>query len=100
MTTSNMGAGVASSSAAPASPPTTVGSSIARRSSPGTGAKSRRKAKALASVPGNSATVEETLAITGGSPAATIAGKLTNDPPPATAFIAPAISPAAASRAM
>ena len=48
-------------------------------------------------VPGNSATVEEALAITGGSPAAIIAGKLTKEPPPAIAFIAPASSPATAS---
>ena len=50
-------------------------------------------------MPGNSATVDEALAITGGSPAATMAGKLTNEPPPAMAFIAPASSPAAASKA-
>ena len=50
----------------------------------------------LASVPGNSATVDDALAITGGSPAAIMAGKLTNEPPPAMAFIAPANRPAAA----
>ncbi len=50
----------------------------------------------LASVPGNSATVDDALAITGGNPARTMAGKLTNEPPPAMAFIAPASSPAAA----
>jgi hypothetical protein len=53
----------------------------------------------LAKVPGNNATVDEALATTEGSPAAIIAGKLTNEPPPAMAFIAPANRPAPASRA-
>jgi hypothetical protein len=49
----------------------------------------------LASPPGNSATVLDVFACTGGTPAAISAGKLTNEPPPAKAFIAPASTPAA-----
>ena len=40
------------------------------------------------------ALVEEALAITPGTPTATNAGKLTNEPPPAMAFIVPAPNPA------
>src|ERR1700761_1282256 len=45
-------------------------------------------------VPGNSATVLVALAAIGGSPTRTMIGKETNEPPPATAFIVPAIRPA------
>ncbi len=48
------------------------------------------------SVPGNSATVLDVFAFTEGTPAAISAGKVTNEPPPASAFIMPAIRPAPA----
>ena len=44
--------------------------------------------------PGYKATVLDAFAWTDGTPAAINAGRLTNDPPPARAFIAPAINPA------
>ena len=45
-------------------------------------------------MPVTSATVEDALATTPGTPVAPSAGKLTNDPPPAIAFIVPAPRPA------
>jgi len=48
-----------------------------------------------ARLPGNSATVLEALAVTGKIPVESNTGKLTKEPPPAIAFIAPANKPEA-----
>src|SRR3954465_7576043 len=89
--------GVESSSSAPIRPPATLSASSVAVETLSSARTSRRYAHELASVPGNSATVLEAFAIVGGNPARVSAGKLTNVPPPATAFIAPAIKPAPAS---
>jgi hypothetical protein len=41
-----------------------------------------------------------TFAVSGGCPSATRAGKVTNEPPPAAALIAPATKPATVSNAI
>jgi hypothetical protein len=53
-----------------------------------------RYAHVLARLAGKSATVLEAFAPTEGSPARMSAGSVTKEPPPATAFIAPARKPA------
>jgi hypothetical protein len=61
-------------------------------------ARSPRSASALAKEPGTSATVLDAFAETELSPAATMAGKVTNEPPPATAFMDAPTNPASARR--
>jgi hypothetical protein len=52
----------------------------------------------LVTVPGKSATVLVALACTDGTPTVSSAGKLTKEPPPASAFMAPAVKPAPAAK--
>ena len=59
---------------------------------------SLRYAKALATEPGTIATVLEALAITAGTPANNSEGKVRKLPPPATALMAPAKTPARISK--
>lgn len=54
-----------------------------------------RYCQAPARLPGNNATVLEALAVTGKIPVESNTGKLTKEPPPAIAFIAPANKPEA-----
>jgi hypothetical protein len=90
---SNVRAGVSNSNSAPARPPARLTSIRIRTGRPPIGRKTSRYARALARLPGNRATVLEALAWTDGTPTATKAGSVTNDPPPPAAFIAPASSP-------
>ena len=68
-----------------------------RRSAPDT---SDRPAQPVVIWPGNSAIVEVMLASFGSTPAATSAARVMNEPPPASAFWAPAQSPATSSRSI
>jgi len=94
--TSNAVIGVRSSRRAPITPPRNVASSKLRSETGPTGPKPSRYVHALVSCPGNSATVLVVFAVTEGTPTAINAGKVTNEPPPASAFIMPAIRPAPA----
>jgi hypothetical protein len=53
-----------------------------------------RNSQALAMLPGYNATVLDIFAATDGIPTAMSAGTVTNEPPPAAAFMAPASNPA------
>src|SRR5437870_3269581 len=86
--------GVQRSSDPPRKPPAAVTSPSTRSDTPPTGTSPLCHAHAPASPPGYSATVLEMFAWTVGTPAAIKAGIVTNDPPPASAFIAPAAKPA------
>ena len=72
---------------APAAPPSTLMTSISRSETPPTRARSVRVAHVLVIAPGTRATVLEAFAATEGKPAKTRAGNVTNEPPPAMAFI-------------
>ena len=85
--------GVSRSRNAPISPPAIDGApsnSIQRRLSP----SSRRKPAIAPSEPGQSATVQVTLARIGSIPIHTSVGKATRVPPPAIEFIIPATNAA------
>src|SRR3954468_24030729 len=94
----NATTGVASSRMAPSAPPTRLIANSARKESCGAPLAKLRAASPDVTWPGNSATVDVMLAARGSSPARTRAGRVTNDPPPASAFCAPAQSPARKSR--
>src|SRR4051812_34634428 len=96
---SNDRAGVSNRSSAPASPPARLTGMRARTGKPPIGVRSYRYARAAARLPGHRATVLDAFASTGGTPTATSAGRVTNEPPPAAAFIAPASRPAPHTRA-
>jgi hypothetical protein len=72
----------------------------ARNDSRSAPATSLRPAMPVVIWPGNSAIVLVILASLGSSPARMSAGSVMNEPPPASAFCAPAHSPAASSSAM
>lgn len=86
--------GVSSSSTAPNNPPTALVTPSARGVTPSSGARSARNAQVLARLPGKRATVLDAFAATEGTPTSIRAGRVTKVPPPATAFMAPASSPA------
>jgi hypothetical protein len=60
--------------------------------------RSRRSVASEVSCPGHSASVLVALACTGGTPMPSIAGKEMKEPPPAMAFITPAMSDATTSQ--
>jgi len=91
---SKTAAGRRSSSSAPTRPPTSE-TRASGAIQPRTSSNRRRKAHTEPGMPNHRATVEVVLARTGGSPAASSAGKVSMVPPPAIAFIAPAKKPAA-----
>jgi hypothetical protein len=92
-------AGSTSNSSAPSSPPAVA--AVQRHSRRASSAGSfRRSAQAAMRCPGKIATAFDALAITGGRPAASIAGKVISVAPPATAFTMPPTKPAPTSRAL
>ena len=90
--------GVTSRSSAPKIPPARLMMTSAFSESRSAPVATRAPAYPVATCPGNSAIVEVMLAALGSRPARTSIPSVTNDPPPASAFWAPAQMPAAMSR--
>jgi hypothetical protein len=93
-------AGVASSRRPPTAPPIRLIANRALNESCCAPLTSVRPASPVVTWPGNSATVEVIFAARASSPARMSAGRVMNDPPPASAFCAPAQSPARRSRSI
>src|SRR5262245_4392068 len=93
----NAFSGVASRSAAPATLPMVATSASDTNDRSQRGMRSRSESPAMR-LPGVSATVLETLAITAGKPAASSAGKVISDAPPTIAVTTPPARPAPKSR--
>ena len=92
--------GVAMSRKAPPMPPQKAMIASDRNDSRSAPETSERPARPVVICPGNSAIVDVMLASFGSSPAAISAGRVMNDPPPASAFCTPAHRPAANSRSI
>jgi len=86
--------GVNNSSMLPQSPPRTVASEIGKTGTPQTLPKPSRYTQELANPPGKRENVLVAFAATDGTPTEINAGRDTNDPPPAKAFMLPASIPA------
>src|SRR3954471_4347480 len=93
-------AGVASSRRPPTAPPIRLITNRALNESRCAPLTRARPASPVVTWPGNSATVEVIFAARASSPARMSAGRVMNDPPPASAFCAPAQSPARRSRSI
>ncbi|KAG1244000.1 hypothetical protein G6F65_022057 [Rhizopus arrhizus] len=83
---------------APSAPPALVAAESNQKRRSGVGRFSR-SASAARMWPGDIATALDALAMTGGRPAATIAGKVISVAPPASALMTPPSAPAPASSA-
>src|SRR6185437_2398997 len=90
-------AGVAKSSSAPTTPPARLITKSARNESRSAPDTILRPARPVVTWPGKRAMVEVMLAARASIPARISAGKVTNEPPPASAFWTPAQRPAARS---